>query len=241
MWLALLFAFLLWGCSNSEDVPSPETPHAEYSLLDSLPGMVHIVSTDSSVVIGTNDSLAKQNERPQMTVEFDYDFAISRNEVTCAEYNALMKVPLACENDSVPATDMTFFDAVLYANELSKSEGRDTAYTYSSVNYNYEGHCTGLEGYAFHPEANALEFSLFARNGQMIQQADHKSADRVIILRNQIQFQLLIDIRKLRRTLCHKLPVCNLYDIFLLIHIVLVADFAHNLLHQILQGQETCR
>ena len=157
MWFALLLAVLLWGCSNSENVPSSENSHAEtvLTLLDSLPGMVHIVSTDSSVVIGTNDTLAKQNERPQMTVEFGYDFAISRHEVTCAEYNALMKNQLACENDSVPATNMTFFDAVLYANELSKSEGRDTAYTYSSVNYNYEGRCTGLEGYAFHPEAKA--------------------------------------------------------------------------------------
>ena len=43
----------------------------------------------------------------------------------------LMGHSLDCEGDSLPATNLTYYDAVLYANERSKAEGFDTAYTYA--------------------------------------------------------------------------------------------------------------
>ena len=36
---------------------------------------------------------------------------------------------LQCAGENLPATDLIFYDAVLYANALSKAKNLDTAYT----------------------------------------------------------------------------------------------------------------
>ncbi len=148
---------LLCSCSNSERVASTPTTLDIEIPDDSLWGMLLVRASGSAVKLGTVDALAKLNERPQMTVEFSYDFLIGRTEVTCSEFDSLMKsaegFSLGC--DKLPATNLTYYDAVLYANERSKAEGFDTAYTYASASYDAEKHCLNLEGFAFHPEAKA--------------------------------------------------------------------------------------
>ena len=124
---------------------------------DSLAGMLRIKAVGETVLLGTNEVTAKVNERPSMKARFDYDFSMGRTEVTCAEFNDLMTakgLSLSCEA-SVPATNITYYDAVLFANERSKSEGFDTAYTYSRAVFGSEGHCTNLEGFAYRPEEDA--------------------------------------------------------------------------------------
>lgn len=124
---------------------------------DSLAGMLRIKAVGEMVLLGTNEVTAKVNERPSMKARFDYDFSMGRTEVTCAEFNDLMTakgLSLSCEA-SVPATNITYYDAVLFANERSKSEGFDTAYTYSRAVFDSEGHCTNLEGFAYRPEEDA--------------------------------------------------------------------------------------
>ena len=124
---------------------------------DSLAGMLRIKAVGETVLLGTNEVTAKVNERPSMKALFDYDFSIGRTEVTCAEFNDLMTakgLSLSCDA-SVPATNITYYDAVLFANERSKSEGFDTAYTYSRAVFDSEGHCTNLEGFAYRPEEEA--------------------------------------------------------------------------------------
>jgi len=124
---------------------------------DSLAGMLRIKAVGETVLLGTNEVTAKVNERPSMKVRFDYDFSMGRTEVTCAEFNDLMTakgLSLSCEA-SVPATNITYYDAVLFANERSKSEGFDTAYTYSRAVFDSEGRCTNLEGFAYRPEEDA--------------------------------------------------------------------------------------
>lgn len=124
---------------------------------DSLAGMLRIKAVGETVLLGTNEVTAKVNERPSMKARFDYDFSMGRTEVTCAEFNDLMTakgLSLSCEA-SVPATNITYYDAVLFANERSKSEGFDTAYTYSRAVFDSEGHCTNLEGFAYRPEEDA--------------------------------------------------------------------------------------
>lgn len=78
---------------------------------------------------------------------FTYDFYIGENEVTCGEFSKT-----ECSNDSLPVTDVSFFDAVLFANKKSKAEGLDTVYTYSSSKFDSENHCISLEGFVFHPD-----------------------------------------------------------------------------------------
>lgn len=153
----LVLVFVFWtACSNSEGVSSGNSSKIEVEE-DSLAGMLRIKAVGETVLLGTNEVTAKVNERPSMKARFDYDFSMGRTEVTCAEFNDLMTakgLSLSCEA-SVPATNITYYDAVLFANERSKSEGFDTAYTYSRAVFDSEGHSTNLEGFAYRPEEDA--------------------------------------------------------------------------------------
>lgn len=160
-WLALIcgfFSLLVCSCSNSVGVSAEKKPLVDVST-DTLAGMLRVQTLKSVTVLGTLDSKAKVNERPEMRARFDYDFSIGRHEVTCGEFNSVMEnvsgLVLDCDNDSLPATSLTFYDAVLFANERSKSEGFDTAYTYASAVFDSEKHCTALDGFAYRPEVNA--------------------------------------------------------------------------------------
>lgn len=160
-WLALIcgfFSLLVCSCSNSVGVSAEKKPLVDVST-DTLAGMLRVQTLKSVTVLGTLDSKAKVNERPEMRARFDYDFSIGRHEVTCGEFNSVMEnvsgLVLDCDNDSFPATSLTFYDAVLFANERSKSEGFDTAYTYASAVFDSEKHCTTLDGFAYRPEVNA--------------------------------------------------------------------------------------
>ena len=155
----LVFLFLI-GCSNSE---SPAISNSEPSdtpkNIDSIGGMLRLAS--GKVTIGTNDKNFKENERPAMEVVLDYDFYIGIHEVTCGEYaevakKAKLKTFGTCENDSLPLTDITYYDAVLFANAKSKLEKRDTVYTYRSALFDGESHCTNLEGFAFHADVDGF-------------------------------------------------------------------------------------
>lgn len=124
----------------------------------SIEGMVFVRAAGAFAFLGT-ERKAKAIERPQMRVNFDYDFSIGRTEVTCGEFNAFQReggLVLDCENDSLPATDITYYDAVLFANAKSKSIRKDTAYTYNSAFYDEKGHCINLEGFVFRPEVEAI-------------------------------------------------------------------------------------
>jgi uncharacterized protein (TIGR02171 family) len=153
--LLLLLSLLFISCSNSVGVSSGDSEEDVF-----VPeGMLKVLASDSVALLGTNDSSAKSNERPQMKVRFEYNFAMSRGEVTCGMFDSLMQVAtglsLDCEDDSLPATNVTYYDAVLYANERSKAEGFDTAYTYGKASFDSEHHCTNLEGISYHADAKA--------------------------------------------------------------------------------------
>ena len=55
-------------------------------------------------------------------------------------------------SDLLPVTKVTYFDVVLFANERSKREGYDTAYSYTSTSFDAVGNCISMEGLVFHPE-----------------------------------------------------------------------------------------
>ena len=150
----LLFSFLFAvACSNSESYDPSDTKPS------TIEEMVYLEK--GSTTIGTNDKNFKANERPAMNVVLDYDFYMDIHEVSCGEYasvaqSANLRTFGKCENDSLPLTDVTYYDAILYANGKSKLNANDTAYTYSKALYDVEGHCTNLEGIAFHADANAF-------------------------------------------------------------------------------------
>ena len=154
MHLVILLFFLvslpMMSCSNSTG------PESAALVPDSLEGMVRVEQGAKKVVLGTKDLRAKVNERPEMTVILDYPFSIGRSEVTCDDFNSKMKpltgISLKCDAEDIPATDLTFYDAVLFANARSKAETFDTVYTYTAATLDADGHCVNLEGFAFHPE-----------------------------------------------------------------------------------------
>lgn len=155
VWLVGVLGILLCACSNSEGVGSSPRQDAVFTE-GTLPGMVNVAATGRQTRLGTNEGNARVNERPQMNVSFDYDFLIDRHEVTCADFNALMKnetgLSLDCEDNALPATNLTYYDAVLFSNAKSRSEKRDSVYTYVKANFDAERHCTNLEGFAYHPD-----------------------------------------------------------------------------------------
>ena len=154
MLLLLLLGTLLAACSNSESVYSQQNSESNLEV-DSLEGMLVVHGVQKILELGSNDNATKTNERPQMRVSLQYDFSIGKHEVTCGEYNSLMKsvgALLDCESDNVPATNVTYYDAILFANARSKAEGFDSVYTYTAASFDAEKHCSNLEGFAYHPE-----------------------------------------------------------------------------------------
>ena len=140
--------------------------------------MVRIYAQGGHVTLGSDDTTVKVNERTKMRVEFDYDFSIGKHEVTCGEFNKLagkkgsaLKNRVACKSTNLPAAEITYFDAVLFANAKSVSKGLDTAYTYLHAIYDDDGVCINLEGLVFMSETdgyrlpNEAEWLLAASQG----------------------------------------------------------------------------
>ena len=146
IFLIVVALALLVGCSNSE---LPLSAQELSSSTLKLEGFQLFRAKGSSVTLGTDDPSASIKSRPSMTSKFDYDFFMGKHEVTCAEMGA------DCEA-SMPITDVTFYDAVLYANRLSVANGFDTAYSYTKAVFDKMGACIDLEGFVFHPEKNAF-------------------------------------------------------------------------------------
>jgi formylglycine-generating enzyme required for sulfatase activity len=92
------------------------------------------------------DSITADGVRLQVTLSaFDMD----TTEVTQAEFRGLMGVNPSYFRDSAnwalrPVEQVTWYDAVLYCNARSKSEGKDTVYTYSYIDGAPGNGCKGL-------------------------------------------------------------------------------------------------
>ena len=153
-----LFPILLAvACSNSEmqeESGDSARQDGDSANMHCENGMIRV--SGGKVTIGSDDKSFKTNERPAMQVVLDYDFFMDIHEVTCGEYDNVAKETslkrFPCDSDSLPITDVSYLDAILFANAKSLREKRDTVYTYSSATFDTEGHCIDLEGLAFHPE-----------------------------------------------------------------------------------------
>ena len=107
---------------------------------------------EGMILLNANRKLVTLGSK--LTVEFTYNFSMDQHEVTCGDYAKLIK-KAKCEQKELPITNVTFFDAVLFANKKSKSENLDTAYTYTGATFDSDGNCTSLTGFAFHADVDA--------------------------------------------------------------------------------------
>lgn len=178
---SVLIMALLLACSDeggySDSIVAPSSMGIPFRIDSVDKNLVRIKSTGLYTYLGTDETSAKINERPLMKVNFDYDFSISYHEVTCEEFNELPKesslsnLKLDCENKNFPVTNVTYYDAILFANEKSKQKGVDTAYTFESAFFDDDGNCTELEGLKFLPEVEGYrlpteaEWTLVANQG----------------------------------------------------------------------------
>jgi formylglycine-generating enzyme required for sulfatase activity len=116
------------------------------------------------------------DELPVRTIVFSHDFFIDSTEVTQMQYCAVMELnPSHFNDDSTrPAELMTWFDAVLYCNALSKLRGCDTVYCYTAVDGTPGNDCKNLQnlavdlsrhGYRLPTEAE-WEYSCRANSGE---------------------------------------------------------------------------
>ncbi|PWJ71667.1 MULTISPECIES: TIGR02171 family protein [unclassified Fibrobacter] len=157
-WIILLFGVIcLCACTTSDDYALRST-NVEMDNDESHEGLIYVHSKDGFVVLGTNRTKALFNEKPKMGVRFDYDFSLGKHEVTRAEFSKYTTDDwgfFVKSSDSLPVTDLTYYDAILYANARSKAEGYDTAYTYSSALINVDGRCSGMEALKFSPDVDA--------------------------------------------------------------------------------------
>ena len=139
----------LSGCHSSGSSSSDSPP---YSGVDDR--MLFVETSSDTVVLGTNKQTARLDETPEMKVLLNYGYWMDIHEVTCADFktvmgNSTLAGNMDCGRDDDPVVNVTFFDAVLYANQMSKDENLDTVYKYSKRIFDKEGHCIGLENFSF--------------------------------------------------------------------------------------------
>lgn len=146
---SLLLVGFLQSCSEEGSSSPSHEDTVVFVPSDSLMGMIKVLASGKSTILGTNSEKAKASDRPQMEVLFGYDFFMSSHEVTCGEFNKLMKSETgltdSCDKDSLPVANVSYYDAVLFANARSKAEGMDTAYTYAKASFDENRNCIGLE------------------------------------------------------------------------------------------------
>ena len=117
--------------------------------------LVFIESKNRLFNMGSSDPSAQETEIPVHPVKFTYNFFIGAHEVTQKEFKSTVShlAPAYAQTDqgdNYPVTNITWYDAVLYCNELSKKHGYDTVYSYSSACLT-EGECSFiLENLAIH-------------------------------------------------------------------------------------------
>lgn len=153
VFLCFLTLFLFMSCSKDDKTNDPIEEDSE----DIIAGMLLVEGSSDTIILGSNKKGVKLTETPEMGVILDYDFLMDVHETICKDFislmdNSTLTKSLDCSNDSIPVSNVTFYDAILYANKKSQAEGYDSVYDYASATFDSEGHCTNLSGFAFHPE-----------------------------------------------------------------------------------------
>lgn len=128
----IVLAGLLVACSTPT---SSETGGFDYSN-GAVKGSSSSTESASSSSGGGTSSSADSSLALSLTWVDVGDFSISQTEIMQSDYEKLMgtlpRQMTTATGDSFPVANVSFYDAILLANELSKALGFDTAYSYES-------------------------------------------------------------------------------------------------------------
>lgn len=157
LFACFVFFVLLESCSDSNGDGHENSAVGVNSELpplimpDSLrDGMMRIAPNGASVLLNN-----------QMRVKLDYAYSLGIHEVTCGEFEKISKeetwyFSLDCTQDDLPVINVSYYDAVLFANAYSKSLGYDSVYVYHRAFFNAKGHCVNLEGLEVRPDVDGF-------------------------------------------------------------------------------------
>lgn len=140
-WLKVAAAFAL---ATSCDLPS--SPEARATPETS--GSARLLRLS-----GTTMALESEAGDGSCSIRFGYDVWMDTVEMTQSEFRSLSgRNPSRIAGDDLPATEVSWFDAVVAANARSRKDGLDSVYDYLSLRRDSSGSVLDISGLASHLE-----------------------------------------------------------------------------------------
>jgi len=144
-----LFFFV---CLLSASAQNTQTPNDKMAIRN------EVFVKGGTFQMGSTSGERDENPVHGVTVS---DFWMMKTEVTQKDYTALMGVnPSKFRGDDLPVEQVSWYDAVNYANALSKKDGLEPAYRVNGTNVSW---IRGSDGWRLPTEA---EWEYAARGGQ---------------------------------------------------------------------------
>jgi formylglycine-generating enzyme required for sulfatase activity len=132
-------ALLVSGCSevgSTPEVPYTPMPRIERPLFEMA------VVPAGEFTMGSPAGVGLDIERPQRRVRIEEPFAIGVHEVTRGQFRDVLGRGRE-EEPNLPATALTWYDAIEFCNELSKREGLEPAYEMENLRRGEDGSVSG--------------------------------------------------------------------------------------------------
>jgi uncharacterized protein (TIGR02171 family) len=140
----LLVSLGLAVMSCSQDAADPMAPTP--TTIRRSAGSVLLPLAGKVVRLGSPESGRPVEEAPGWA-RFAFDAWMDTTEMSQGEFQLLLgRNPSTVKGESLPVTDVSWFDAVLAANARSRRDGLDSVYEYISIRRDGSGDIAGLDG-----------------------------------------------------------------------------------------------